>query len=265
MRKLRILVPVLLLAAAVLAVIRFGFVIRSVQVVGNRTLSSEDIVELSGVNPGDNYLLVSSSVLKKRLERNRFIEYVGRDYDYTGTLTLRINERLGMGVVFTAGHYFVLDEDGVVLEEISEQEASTAGTEIAGLVRRSQTPVVIGEMYPVTEESQLSAMGHILKALEKANLLWRTSSVNVANADDLYVFTVEEAKIVLGTDSQLDIKMAIAREVLARRENVGGLRGCTIDVSSGRDAHYIPDILPTVTPQPTATPTREPDPTPTKK
>ena len=38
--------------------------------------------------------------------------------------------------------------------------------------------------------------------------------------------------------------------------------GATIDVSSGREAHYIPRVLPTVTPVPTATPTLEPSPTP---
>ena len=75
------------------------FKVRSVLVVGNRNISKEDIIALSGVREGDNLFSLSDAELKKRLEQNWYIEYIGHEFDYRGTLTLHINERMGMGVV----------------------------------------------------------------------------------------------------------------------------------------------------------------------
>ena len=75
------------------------FKVRSVLVVGNRNISKEDIIALSGVREGDNLFSLSDTELKKRLEQNWYIEYIGHEFDYRGTLTLHINERMGMGVV----------------------------------------------------------------------------------------------------------------------------------------------------------------------
>ena len=46
------------------------------------------------------------------------------------------------------------------------------------------------------------------------------------------------------------------------REPLGTVKGAKIDVSSAREAHYIPNTLPTITPVPTATPTIAPSATP---
>ena len=40
------------------------------------------------------------------MERNRYIEYLGHEFDYRGTLSLHINERMGMGVVNAFGLYY---------------------------------------------------------------------------------------------------------------------------------------------------------------
>ena len=63
-------------------------------------------------------------------------------------------------------------------------------------------------------------------------------------------------------DRSPETNLLISRAVLVVREPLGTVMGATIDVSSGREAHYIPRVLPTVTPVPTATPTLEPSPTP---
>lgn len=88
------------------------FKVRSVLVVGNRNISKEDIIALSGVREGDNLFSLSDAELKKRLEQNWYIEYIGHEFDYRGTLTLHINERMGMGVVNAFGLYFVVDASG---------------------------------------------------------------------------------------------------------------------------------------------------------
>ena len=253
-----ILVVGALAALIVLACSRV-FVVRDVRVVGNRNLLREEVVTQSGVNIGDNVLGISDQTLKQALEQNRYIEYLGHGFDYRGTLTLRIQERLGMAVVYDLGYYYVLDASGVVLECAgSAYPTGVAGPKVTGLDLSPNSRVTVGEKLPVNDKGQLEAMETVLTELESTNLLGRTSELSVKNTDNIYILTAEGAKIELGDTLSLRTKLLIGQEVLSVREAQGNLLGAKIDVSNGKNAHYIPAILPTVTPTPTTTPTPSP-------
>ncbi|MBR5302108.1 MAG: FtsQ-type POTRA domain-containing protein [Clostridia bacterium] len=239
------------------------FVIRDVMVVGNRNLLREEVVTQSGVRVGDNVLGVTTQQLKKNLEMNRYIEYIGHEFDYRGTLTLRISERLGMAVAYDLGYYYVLDTQGMVLECTgSAYPAGVAGPKVSGFAIEPNSRIAIGEMLPVHDRGQLEAMAYVLAELDSTNLLSRISELNIKNTENVYMLTADGAKIVLGDMTSVRTKLLIAREVLALREEEDNLTGAKIDVSNGYNAHYIPSVLPTVTPVPTATPTIAPAATP---
>ena len=239
------------------------FIVRDVMVVGNRNLLREEVVTQSGVKPGDNLLSLSSQKLREKLEKNRYIEYLGHGFDYRGTLTLRINERLGMAVVNELGLYYVLDADGMVLEVAgSAYPTEVAGPRVTGFEIDPNSRITVGEKLPVHDRAQLEGMQLVVSAMEETNMLARTSLLDVSNMENMYTMTAEGAKIVLGDTSGMVTKLLIAREVLSVREARGDLRGAKIDVSNGENAHFIPAVLPTVTPVPTATPTIAPANTP---
>ncbi|MBR3794878.1 MAG: FtsQ-type POTRA domain-containing protein [Clostridia bacterium] len=241
------------------------FVVRDVMVVGNRNLLREEVITQSGVKTGDNLMSISSHKLREELEKNRYIEYLSHGFDYRGTLTLRINERLGMAVVNELGLYYVLDEDGMVLEVAgSAYPVEVAGPKVSGFVIDPNSRITVGEKLPVHDRAQLEGMQDVLSALEDTNMLARTALLDVSNMENMYIMTAEGAKIVLGDTSGITTKLLIAREVLSVREARGDLRGAKIDVSNGENAHFIPAVLPTVTPVPTATPTIAPASTPKK-
>ena len=247
------------LAALIVLACSQVFIVRDVMVVGNRNLLREEVVTQSGVNIGDNVLGISDQTLKQALEQNRYIEYLGHGFDYRGTLTLRIQERLGMAVVYDLGYYYVLDASGVVLECAgSAYPTGVAGPKVTGLDLSPNSRVTVGERLPVHDMGQLEAMETILTELESTNMLGRTSELSVKNTDNIYILTAEGAKIELGDTGSLRTKLLIGREVLSVREAQGDLLGAKIDVSNGKNAHYIPAILPTGTPTPTTTPTPSP-------
>ena len=239
------------------------FIVRDVMVVGNRNLLREEVVTQSGVVIGDNLLSISSQKLREKLEQNRYIEYLGHGFDYRGTLTLRINERLGMAVVNELGLYYVLDADGMVLEVAgSAYPTEVAGPRVTGFEIDPNSRITVGEKMPVHDRAQLEGMQLVVSAMEETNMLARTSLLDVSNMENMYIMTAEGAKVVLGDTSGMMTKLLIAREVLSVREARGDLRGAKIDVSNGENAHFIPAVLPTVTPVPTATPTIAPANTP---
>ena len=239
------------------------FIVRDIMVVGNRNLLKEEVITQSGVAIGDNLLSISSAQLEMNLESNRYIEYKSHSFDYRGTLTLTVHERLGMAVVNVLGLYYVLDDAGMVLECAgSTYPLSVSGPYVVGFELGSNTKVMIGEMLPVRSTAQLEVMGKLLDELDRTGMLANASELSVRNLDNLFYTTREGTKVELGDDSNLHTKLLIAREVLSIREPMGDLMGAKIDVSAGNNAHYIPSVLPTPTPVPTATPTIDPSATP---
>lgn len=237
------------------------FVVRDVMVVGNRNLLREEVITQSGVQIGDNLLGISNQRLRQALEQNRYIQYQSYEFDYRGTLTLHIQERLGMAVVYDLGYYYVLDEQGMVLECAgSAYPAGVAGPKMTGLDLSPNSRITVGEKLPVHDKGKLEAMEAVLSELEDTNLLGRTSELSVKNTDNIYILTAEGTKIELGDTGSLRTKLLIGREVLSVREEEGDLQGAKIDVSNGKNAHYIPAVLPTITPTPTTTPTPSPTP-----
>lgn len=255
----------LLCALVVLVVLACSrvFIVRDVMVVGNRNLLREEVVTQSGVNVGDNLLSISAAQLKKNLEQNRYIEYVSHSFDYKGTLTITVNERLGMAVVNVLGLYYVLDETGMVLECAgSSYPLEVSGPYVVGFTLSSNVQVIIGEKLPVRDQAQLEAMERVLSELDSTAMLVNASELSVKNLDNLFYTTRDGVKVELGDTGDLHTKLLIAREVLAIREPMGDLQGSKIDVSAGTSAHYIPAELPTITPTPTSTPTIDPSSTP---
>ncbi len=250
---------------AVLVVISFSrvFVVRDVMVVGNRSLLREEVVTQSGVKPGDNLFSLSDHALKQALEQNRYIEYVGHEFDYRGTLTLHIKERLGMAVVYDLGYYYVLDDMGMVLECAgSAYPTNVAGPRVTGFQIEPNSRITVGERLPVHDKGQLEAMQAVLSELDSTTMLPHTSELSVKNTDNLYILTADGTKIELGDTHSLHTKLLISRGVISVRQEEGDLLGAKIDVSNGKNAHYIPPVLPTVTPMPTVTPAPTPSPTP---
>ena len=120
-----------LIVAIALAVILFlGYqvqLIRSIAVVGNRNLTSDEIIRQSGVHAGDSLLLTPESRIRDNLEKSRYIEYKRRGFDYRGTLTLTIRERLPAAYVNVLGIYYAIDTTGIVLDICGDGGLQTGG------------------------------------------------------------------------------------------------------------------------------------------
>lgn len=264
-RRTTVMAVAVLVALTVLIILTFSrlLVVREVMVVGNRSISREDIIALSGVRPGNHLFGREVAGLEKALEVNRYIDYLGYEFDYKGTLTIRISERLGRAAVQVLGIYYVMDENGIVLERAGSQyPLNVAGPKVTGLGVDDNALVAVGEKLPVRDGTRLEKMGVVLRALETTNMLAMTSQLDVEQFNNLYIMTSEGAKIELGDTSRLETKLLIAREVLSVREADKDMRGAKIDVSNGKNAHFIPAKLPTPTPVPTPTPTIGPSSTP---
>jgi len=91
------------------------FVVRAVTVHGAGRLDTAEVVRIAGVKAGMSLLDVNPSEIRDALRTHACIEHVDIRRWFTGRLSLRIRERVPVGVV-NAGTVYQVDESGVLFD-----------------------------------------------------------------------------------------------------------------------------------------------------
>ena len=94
----------------------------NVVVTGNREISDEEIIKLSGIKTGGNLFDVHPLIAQHKIKKNLYIEDVDVDRKLPNTVEINISERSGKAQFVNGQEVSVVtDNDGKVLE-ISKEE-----------------------------------------------------------------------------------------------------------------------------------------------
>ncbi len=134
---LRLLIIACLIGAGALVWNLDYFGISNIAVIGNRTVSDDDILEMSGVREGDSIFSVRPLLVSHRLKENLYIRKVNVDRVLPGTVKLIVTERLAEAQfkketkkksgkeTETETRYIITDIDGLVLEKSKKKKHVT--------------------------------------------------------------------------------------------------------------------------------------------
>ena len=92
------------------------FDIQRIDVRGNRQLSDEDVVRMSGAHVGNNLLTLSLEKVRRSLMRSPWVAAVDPIRSLPSTLVLRVTERSAVAWISDPGGYAALAGDGIVVE-----------------------------------------------------------------------------------------------------------------------------------------------------
>lgn len=99
---------------------RLLFKIKDIYVYGNQHLKVEEIRGLSGVKRGDQLFGHSLKDISNRLRTNPWIKDVKIRRELTGKLHILIREAVPTAILRLKGHNYLVDTDGVLLEDIGD-------------------------------------------------------------------------------------------------------------------------------------------------
>lgn len=88
------------------------FAIATLEVHGNRRLSTDDVMNLAGVHVGENLFRVSLEEAERRLLGNAWIEAVRVERRLPGFLKITLTEREPLAVVLLGERHFLVSRDG---------------------------------------------------------------------------------------------------------------------------------------------------------
>ncbi|WP_026895194.1 cell division protein FtsQ/DivIB [Clostridiisalibacter paucivorans] len=122
-RGLFLLILIAIISLFVILVTKTDFFhIKEIQVTGNKRLNHDRIVLASGIMKGENILRIDKKIITENLLSHPYIKDVSIKRKLPKKVVINIKEREEIAVLKYMGSYIYVDNDGIVLSILSENE-----------------------------------------------------------------------------------------------------------------------------------------------
>lgn len=239
-RVAKLLAVIVVLAVGVPFLSGLLFPVRTIHVQGNSYVTPEQVIAASGVQTGENLLLLSAGKIRDGVNAHRYLEYASIWKDYmAGTLTLTVKEHAPLAKMVWMGMLVLVGDDGVVLEQTSTISSAVHIPEIVGM---TVSKVRVGYPVEYSVPGQGEAITRILDDLAVQGIAGEVLEINIASPDNLFLVMENGLQVMLGNDENLSRKFALVRDAMPRAQaySQGNTQGGILDVSTGRAADYRP-------------------------
>lgn len=235
------LISAVLILAAVVAACAVFFRVEQINVAGNSRYSDQEIIDVAGVKEGENLFAVQGARVSRNLQsRLPYIRTVSVRRGLPSTLTITVTESAVRAAVAQGDSWWLMDEDGKLLEQTTDLGANAPVTGITPLAPAVGTYLAAGE-----EEAQRVAwLKELLTSLAEGGLADRLDRVDLT----------EDYRITFGLDGRFTVHISPALEkgmdywlrrlpVYLEHDSVGKnpSQHYTVEIMDGATVRFIPD------------------------
>lgn len=225
----------LLAVLTYLVLTNYVFIAKDVRVVGNETLTAEEIIRAAKLPLGKKMSEVDEDAVRQALNSSGVVELLELEKAYPSQIVLTVRERAREAVISHAGVVLTLERDATVIERLDAMPETDA-VYVTGL---GVTGYRLGEVIYAPED-QRAAMCEALNAIYENDARAYVSELNVSDPNAVYIYSRTGMRVELGDGENMNSKILWMVEALKDLESRGELTG-TLDVSSGSKADYSPE------------------------
>ncbi|MBP3633224.1 MAG: FtsQ-type POTRA domain-containing protein [Oscillospiraceae bacterium] len=211
----KLIVMLAVVAAVVLGVAIF-FRVNQIQVQGNRIYSQEQVIDVSGVETGDNLLTVNKAAIVGNVYANLpYIRKVSVGRVLPDAIVIKVEESEIAGLVKSdTGASWYINAQGRVLGS----SVDGFNGQIVELTGFTLVAPAAGKDAVASEgmQTNMEAALNVLSCLEGTGLIELTTAIDAEKGFDLVIKCSDRYEIRLGSDEQLDYKIWCLQEVLER-------------------------------------------------
>ncbi len=208
-----ILVVLFAVAIGVTLCMTVFFNIQTIQVQGETRYEAEEIIRVSGIAKGKNLLLADTKGGEEDLTVK--LPYIGSAHivrKLPATVVIEVEETTPAYAVQMEGGWAVADQTGKTLEYLQGQIPS-----VPVVVGISVTGAPPGSPMEFEDEEQKKKLTDLTNALKENNLIEKTNQMDFTNGSDITVLYDNRVTLKCGGAVDLDAKLAMAKEAIARK------------------------------------------------
>ena len=230
-------VAVLLMAVTVLFASPL-FSVEEIRVAGNSSVSSEEIIRLSGLTIGMNRFSLNTDEVMERVEGNHFLICELVHMPEWNTVEIRVREREVVAVIDYNGLMYLADNRGMILQEFSKRGdiAMTDKILVVGLnIRRCD----VGRTVTLSDPEQLDVYNDILVELKVMDALSMIEELDMSTMESIFLTTRDGYSVRLGNGGDIHRKLRAMLLTIEALQN-GGYGVGSIDVSAPVNPTFVP-------------------------
>lgn len=235
---LRVL-SVLLMAVAIVAALTLFFKVNQVSVSGNERYSAQEIIEVSGVEQGDNLILMDKyRIAEKLYTKLPYITEVRINRQFPDTLLVEVVETKAVAVIKGGSSNWLMDSNGKLLEVIG----SAATKQYLSLERLSAVDPAISGKLKLSEESPISTdrLLELLSELAQRDMLGKVSKLDASDPDQMVFSYDDRFQVEMFYDADFAFKLNCLQAAVAQLEpNESGTIRMTL--KDDNEVRFIPD------------------------
>lgn len=211
------------------------FQVHDVEVVGNTSMSAEDIVQLSGVQIGESIFKINGSAVRTALQSDGMIEVNSINRVYPDKIVLNITQRIPHGAIEYMGQYVIVDEKGIMLKKTDKLPAGQYPLIVGVPVKHSEK----GKPVQSHDERSMEAMDAVLGALQQHNALALITQADFTDLMNIRLQTPDGMIVELGKPNEMDSKATWLAATLPELASQGHTKG-TLYLTGGKGPVYAP-------------------------
>lgn len=191
----RLVSAILILAAIVAACVIF-FRVDEIVVQGNGRYSAQEIVEVAGVEKGDNLFTVNKSRVARELRSKLpYIQAVSVRRLFPDTISITVTEGAAVAAIQEGGRWWLMGSAGKLLEEASSPGNCPTVTGLTPLAPAPGTYLAAEE----AQQGKVEVLEELLTSLEERELLKDVSSIDLTEDYEVCFVCEERFTVYLST------------------------------------------------------------------
>lgn len=197
----------ILAAVAVVTALTLFFKVQNIEVTGTSRYRPDDIIAASGVETGDNLVLLDRYRVSQRIYTALpYVTEVRPKPKFPDTLEIEITETRAVAAIQGGGGFWLLSAEGKILEAVDSQAAGSylQLNGVWAVEPAVSSMLVLPEESPIPAERLLT----LLEALLEQDALNRTTTVNCSDPRELILEYDGRFRVEMFYDADFDFKVA---------------------------------------------------------
>ena len=182
------------------------FVLKTVNIQGNRFVQDEDIIRIAGIRLGENLFQLQTDEIKRSLTKDLRIEQAVVQRSFPSQLDISISERIPLAMIKCDYGYLELGKGGIVLDA----HRTLRDMPVPMISGAGVADLFVGD---VVDDEQV---GKVLSFLDTVgeNTVKSLSEINITNPEDVMLYA-GSVQIRLGALDRLDSKVEVTKSVIS--------------------------------------------------